>query len=64
MKFIEHCERLLATVLTDVIDRYCTTTEISGHIEECGQCAREAALSSDPGNNEIPRMSFMVECLT
>ena len=64
MELMEHCECLEATVVTDVIDRNSTPTEISGHVEECGQCTGEAALSSDPGNNEIPRMSLMVQCLT
>ena len=63
MKVIEHRERLLATVPNDVIDRFNTTTGVFGEISKSCQLAGGAALSSNPSNNKIPGMAFIVECL-
>ena len=60
MKVIEHCERLLATLPNDVIDRFNTTTGVFGQIHKTCQCAGEAALRTDPGNDKIPGMPFVV----
>ena len=63
MKVIQHRMHLLATVPHDVIDRFNTTTGVFGEIRKQCQLAGGAALSSNPGYNEIPGIAFIVECL-
>ena len=63
MKVIEHRDRLLATIPNDFIDRFNTTTRVFGEIGKSCQWGGGAALSSNPGYNEIPGIAFIVECL-